>query len=80
MALGDLTTLADVKTWLQTGHNAFPVTDDALLTRLVTSASEYIQSWLNRSIALADYFEMREGTGGGKRCNLRVFLWSRCRR
>lgn len=64
MALGDLTTLADVKAWLQTGHNAFPATDDALLTRLVTAASEYIQTWLNRSIALADYLEIRDGTGG----------------
>ena len=24
MAFGDLTTLADVKAWLQTGQNAFP--------------------------------------------------------
>jgi hypothetical protein len=31
MAYGDLTTPADVKAWLQTGQNPFPVTDDALL-------------------------------------------------
>ncbi len=64
MAFSDLTTLADVKTWLQTGQSAFPVTDDALLTRLVTAASQYIQSWLNRPIASADYLEVRDGTGG----------------
>jgi Phage gp6-like head-tail connector protein len=64
MAFGDLTTLSDVKTWLQTGQNAFPITDDALLSRLVRSASEYIQTWLNRQIALADYSEVRDGTGG----------------
>ena len=64
MALGDLTTLADVKAWLQTGQNSFPATDDALLTRLITAASEYIQTWLNRRIASTDYFETRDGTGG----------------
>lgn len=64
MAFGDLTTLADVKAWLQTGQSALPVTDDALLTRLVTAASQYVQSWLSRPIAPADYFEVRDGTGG----------------
>lgn len=64
MAYGDLTTLADVKAWLQTGQSAFPPTDDALLARLITAASDYIQAWLNRSIALADYLEVRDGTGG----------------
>ena len=51
MAFGDLTTLADVKAWLQTGQAAFPATDDALLTRLVVAASQYIQTWLNRQIS-----------------------------
>ena len=64
MAFGDLTTLADVKAWLQTGQSAFPTTDDALLANLVTAASQYIQTWLNRQIALADYLEVRDGTGG----------------
>jgi Phage gp6-like head-tail connector protein len=64
MAYGDLTTLADVKAWLQTGQSAFPPTDDALLTRLITAASDYIQTWLNRPIALADYLEVRDGSGG----------------
>jgi hypothetical protein len=64
VAPGDLTTLADVKAWLQTGQSSFPATDDALLTRLISAASEYIQIWLNRRIASTDYFETRDGTGG----------------
>ncbi len=64
MAFEDLTALADVKAWLQTGQAALPTTDDALLTRLVSAASQYIQTWLNRQIASADYLEIRDGTGG----------------
>jgi hypothetical protein len=64
MAFGDLTTLGDVKLWLQTGQNAFPATDDALLTRLITAASQFIQSWLNRQVASGDWQEVRDGTGG----------------
>jgi gp6-like head-tail connector protein len=64
MAYGDLTTLADVKAWLQTSQSAFPPTDDALLSRLITAASQYIQTWLNRQIAQCDYIEVRDGTGG----------------
>ena len=64
MTFTDLTTLADVKAWLQTGQSAFPTTDDALLSRLITAVSEYIQIWLNRRIALTDYTEIRDGTGG----------------
>jgi hypothetical protein len=64
MAYGDLTTLADVKAWLQTGQNPFPATDDALLQRLITAASQFIQSWLGRQIASADWLEVRDGTGG----------------
>jgi hypothetical protein len=64
MAFGDLTTLDDVKAWLQTGQNAFPDTDDALLCRLITAASQFIQTWLQRQIAPSDYQEVRDGTGG----------------
>jgi len=64
MAFADLTTLADVKAWLQTGANPFPATDDALIQRLVTAASQFIQSWLNRQIDAADWLELRDGTGG----------------
>ena len=66
MASGDLTTLADVKAWLQTGQSAFPTTDDALLVRLITAVSQYIQTWLNRRLAITDYFEARDGAGGQK--------------
>jgi hypothetical protein len=72
MAFGDLATLADVKAWLQTGSNAFPSTDDALLSRLITAASGYIETWLNRPIAAADWFELRDGTGG-RRLQFAVF-------
>jgi hypothetical protein len=64
MAYGDLTTLDDVKAWLKTGQGAFPAADDALLTRLITAASRFIESWLGRQIALADWQEVRDGTGG----------------
>ena len=64
MAIGDLTTLGDVKAWLQTGQTAFPDTDDILLQRLITAASQFIQAWLNRQIASADWHEVRDGTGG----------------
>lgn len=64
MAFGDLTTLAAVKAWLQTGQNAFPDTDDTLLSGLITAASQFIQSWLQRQIASADWQEIRDGTGG----------------
>ena len=64
MAFGDFTTLSDVKAWLQNGQSSFPTTDDALLSRLITAASQYIQTWLNRQIPLADYIEVRDGTGG----------------
>lgn len=64
MAFGDLTTLEDVKAWLQTGQTAFPDTDDLLLQRLITAASRFVQTWLNRPIASADWQEVRDGTGG----------------
>ena len=62
-SFGDLTTLADVKAWLQTGQSAFPSTDDALLMRLITAASQFIQTWLNRQIASQDWIEVRDGLG-----------------
>jgi hypothetical protein len=70
MATGDLTNLANVKAYLSP-----PLTttaDDALLTRLITAASQFIQSWLNRSIASATYTDTRNGTGG-----TRLFLRNR---
>jgi hypothetical protein len=64
MPFADLTTLADVKAWLQTGAAPFPATDDALLTRLIAAASRFIETWLNRPILSADWQETRDGSGG----------------
>jgi hypothetical protein len=64
MPYGDLCALADVTAWLQTGQNPFPSVDDALLTRLITAASGFIESWLDRRIALTDWIEIRDGNGG----------------
>jgi hypothetical protein len=64
MPFGDLCALADVTAWLQTGQNPFPAGDNALLTRLITAASRFIESWLDRRIALCDWIEIRDGNGG----------------
>jgi len=57
--MADLTTLQSAKDWLGITSN----TDDALLSALVTSASNYIQSWLDRTFAITAYNELRDGTG-----------------
>lgn len=62
MAAGDLTTLANIKSWFSPPLTT--TSDDVLLTRLVTAASQFIQAWLNRQIASQPYTEMRDGTGG----------------
>lgn len=64
MAFGDLTTLDNVKAWLQTGQNPFPATDDALLAGLVTAASRFVESWIGRPVLSADWVEVRDGSGG----------------
>jgi hypothetical protein len=64
MAFGDLTCLTDVTAWLQTGQNPFPAVDDALLMRLISAASQFIQTWLQRQIAVSDWIEVRDGNGG----------------
>jgi hypothetical protein len=64
MAFIDLTTLADVRAWLQTTSTTLSHTDDALLSRLITATSQFIQTWLARDIASTDYEEIRDGTGG----------------
>jgi hypothetical protein len=60
VAAGDLSTLANVKQWL----NVTGSVDDALLARLLTSVSNFIQSWLNRTIAATVYTETLDGVGG----------------
>lgn len=60
MAANDLTTLDNVKAWAGVKTSD----DDALLSRLITAASAFIQTWINRSFAVAQYDEVRDGTGG----------------
>jgi uncharacterized phiE125 gp8 family phage protein len=64
MATGDLTTLANVKAWFS--PPLATSSDDALLTRLITAASQFIQTWLGRSFATQSYSETRDGDGGQK--------------
>jgi hypothetical protein len=65
---GDLTTLADAKAWLSLGGppgapGAMTSADDLLLARLITAASQLVQSWLNRPILSGDWREVRDGPG-----------------
>ena len=62
--MADLTTLANVKAWMAVSGNA----DDVLLARLITAASAYIESWLNRRFAIATYSELRDGSGADSIC------------
>ncbi len=63
MAASDLTTLADLEQWLDLpAGNA----DEPLLSRLITAASDYIQTWCARSLASQSYTETRDGTGGAR--------------
>jgi len=64
MAAGDLTTLANVKAWFAPPLTT--TTDDALLTRLISAASDFILSWLDRDLALQSYTEPRDGSGGNR--------------
>jgi hypothetical protein len=57
--VADLTTLANVKQWLQIPTAV--TTNDALLSELISAASEYIQTFLNRTIASQTYSEARDG-------------------
>lgn len=59
MQAGDLAQLATVKAWLTIATT----TDDAMLMRLITSVSQYVQSWLNRTFAVKTVTEVRNGTG-----------------
>ncbi|MGH6989729.1 MAG: hypothetical protein ACREFD_14685 [Stellaceae bacterium] len=64
MAAGDLTTLENVKGWLSPPLTS--TVDDTLLSRLITAASQFIETWLNRGIASQSYSEIRDGDGGRK--------------
>lgn len=60
--MADLTTLANVKSWLK----ITTTTDDALLQRLLSAASDYIQTWLNRVVPTASYSDAYDGPGGSR--------------
>jgi hypothetical protein len=58
--MADLTTLPRVKEWL----SVTTATNDALLARLISAASDYIETYLSRNISLTAYQSYRDGTGG----------------
>lgn len=58
--MADLTTLPRVKEWLAITAS----TNDALLSRLISAASDYIETYLSRDIALTSYQSYRDGHGG----------------
>lgn len=59
MAANDLTTLANVKAWLKVTTN----NDDSLLSGLITSASQYIQTYCDREFVPQQFTEVRDGKG-----------------
>jgi len=62
--IGDLTTLANVQAWLNAGTTApFPPDADAMLTRLITACSGFVQNYLSRNIVPAVHSEKYNGTG-----------------
>lgn len=66
--MADLTSLANVKTWLGVTTS----TDDTLLSRLISAGSDYIQAWLNRDLTLQTYASYRDG-GDGTRMMFRNY-------
>jgi uncharacterized phiE125 gp8 family phage protein len=57
--MADFTTISDVKAYL----GITSATDDALLTRLIAAASQWIRSNLNRDITSQAYTDKLDGTG-----------------
>jgi uncharacterized phiE125 gp8 family phage protein len=57
MAAGDLTTVANVKDYLDLAVT----TKDALLGRLVSAASAWIKSWTNRDFTSGSYSQVLDG-------------------
>ena len=58
--MADLTTLPRAKEWLAITAS----TNDALLSRLISAASDYIETYLSRDIARTSYQSYRDGHGG----------------
>ena len=63
MPANDLTTLTQVKAWLQAGSTAPPSTDDTLLNGLITSASQSIRNEIGYDPTSQAYTEVRNGSG-----------------
>ncbi len=61
VATGDLTTLVNAKAWLNVPTAV--TGDDAMLQRLITGASQFVQTYLNRTIATTAYNERYTGSG-----------------
>jgi len=62
MGTGDLTNLSNVKAWL--GIASSITTADALLNRLISSASSFVLNFLNRdTLTLTQYSEVYDGYG-----------------
>jgi len=60
VAVGDLTTLANLKAWLGVANS----NSDLVLSRLVSAASQQIRTYTSRySFAPRDYTEVRDGPG-----------------
>jgi hypothetical protein len=59
MADGDLTDLGSLKAWLGVTDGS----QDSLLSSLITAASTFVKSWLNRDIVATDYVERYRGNG-----------------
>jgi uncharacterized phiE125 gp8 family phage protein len=67
MAAGDLTTLANAKSWL-----TIPDTNnDVLLVRLISAASAFLINWLNRDIMQATYTAEKYNGNGKTAMHLR---------
>lgn len=62
MAAADLTSLAQVKTWLGL-TDPDQTEDDALLSWLISAASAFISTWCGRDFTSQGYIETRDGTG-----------------
>lgn len=60
MTAQDLTTLANVKSWLGISTD----TDNALLSRLITAASSIMQNYVNRDFVSQSYTTICDGIGG----------------
>lgn len=68
----DITTLADVKTWLSQQGNTIGTTDDALLQRLITAASRFMLKYIDYpTLITSSYSDIFDGNGIAKSRSLR---------